>query len=392
RASLLAALERAADVRAVDCQAEWRRETVEAVKRGLDAAASTESERLGAEAKGRARTLLGRVINRYDGVSHLERISNSFTLNERLPDAVAEAFPELTGCTVETQSNPCSVVLRSDDPLSRELGRRVLRQLNNHRTEDGDAFRTLVRETRSSLEGEVRNAGAKAVRALGLTDVGAEIQDLLGRLKFRLSFSQNQWKHSIEVAHLAGILARELDLDQTPARRAGLMHDMGKALTHEREEAHAIVGAEIAARNGESEEVRHAIGAHHYDEAPSSALAFLIIAADAMSGARPGARRDTTSQYAQRVRDIEKIARREPGVARVDVMKGGREVWVTVAGDESSLDEQARSVRASVPLPDEEVQPTARRIACAISDELVFAGQIRVTVIRESRAVSVVRS
>lgn len=391
-------LEIRADASAEACRREWCAVVVARAKKRLEARLSADAEKLHMELQGRARNSLSYAVNRYDGVSHLERVSSVFGFDENLApvycadgSAAAALFQEATGCEILPQPDGSSVSIRSDDPLARELACRVLRVVIKRDIDSLPALRALIDETRMNLDAEVKNAGAKAVNELKLKSVAPEIQNLLGRLKFRLSFSQNQWKHSIEVAHLAGLLARELGLPMVPARRAGLMHDMGKALSHERDEGHAVVGAEYAERGGETEEVRHAIGAHHYDETPSTALAFLIIAADAMSGARPGARRETSTQYAQRVRKIEAIARRERSVARVDVVQGGREVRVTVAGEETGLDENEKMFGTTPALPDDEIQPTATRIAAAIADELNFAGQIRVTVIRESRAASVAR-
>ncbi|MEO0812651.1 MAG: HDIG domain-containing metalloprotein, partial [Myxococcota bacterium] len=336
--------------------------------------------RLEEEASARASALLARAIRRYDGESHLERISNSFSVPPKLADALGEAngqedagqdvpesarmFREQTGCFLELHADRKTLVVRGDDPLGRERARRLMKLLLKHERADPAFVEELASKVSRTLDREVANAGSRAVKKLGLSDVAPEVVGLLGRLKFRLSFSQNQWKHSIEVAYLTGLLAAELRLAITPARRAGLMHDMGKALTHEREGAHAVIGAEIAERCGESEAVRHAIGAHHYDETPTSALAFLLIAADAMSGARPGARRESTSHFNDRVRDIERIARRENGVLRVDVMHGGREVRVWVAGDESGALQPHELEFQGIPaFPDREIHPLAKTIA-----------------------------
>ncbi len=386
--------------RAELARADAHLERVEAFFQGLKSEHETERrdrlQRVEEEATLRARELLTVVTHRYDGESHLERISNSFTLSEAQAEllgdpssVVAEAFREATDCELVLGGDMRSVTVRCDDPLAREATRRLLRQLLTQEPITPVLIREAGKQVRETLHREVANAGARAVKRLGLGEVHPEIVDLIGRLKFRLSFSQNQWKHSIEVSHLTGLLAAELAQAVLPAKRAGLMHDMGKALTHAREGAHAIIGAEIAERCGESEAVRHAIGAHHYDETPTTALAFLVISADAMSGARPGARRDSTTHYNDRIRDIERIAGKEPGVLRVDVMQGGREVRVIVAGSESgALPDHEREYDGVPALPDDEVYPLAQRIARAIEEEITFAGQIRVTVIRESRAVS----
>lgn len=390
-------LEERAEQRALPVRLDRVEAEVAAICRANESERRERLQRLEEDAVQRARDLLTAVIHRYDGESHLERIGNSIAVEPDVASAFgdpgsesARAFREQTGCELVVGAEGRSLTVRGDDPLGREAARRLLRRLLNRGTKAPRQIENEGRKVRQELEREVANAGARAVRRLGLIDVHPEIVDLIGRLKFRLSFSQNQWKHSIEVSHLTGLLAAELALEVVPARRAGLMHDMGKALTHERDGAHAIVGAEIAARCGESEAVRHAIGAHHYDEPPGTALAFLVIAADAMSGARPGARRESTTHYQDRIRDIERIAGREPGVLRIDVMQGGREVRVVVAGCEAgALPAHELVYGGLAPLPDAEVYPLAQRIARAIEAEIPFTGQIRVTVIRESRAVSI---
>src|SRR4030095_17033148 len=196
----------------------------------------------------------------------------------------------------------------------------------------------------------------------------------VGKLNYRTSYTQNQWLHAVEASFLAGMIASEMNLDLKLARRDTLMHDIGKALTHEIDGSHAVIGADIARRLGESEVVANAIGAHHLDEPPNSIYAYLVAAADAMSGARPGARREHPEGYSTRLDDVERIGAAHPGVERCFAVHGGRELRVYVReGDVSDL----RAVELS------------SEIAAQISEEMTFPGQIKVTVIRSTAAVSI---
>ncbi|HEX9101642.1 MAG TPA: HDIG domain-containing protein, partial [Polyangia bacterium] len=201
-----------------------------------------------------------------------------------------------------------------------------------------------------------------------------DIVKLVGRLNWRTSYTQNQWKHAVEAAFLCGMMANELGLDVKLARRAALMHDIGKALTHAIDGSHAVIGADYARRLGEAEVVANAIGAHHADEPVNSVYASLVAAADAMSGARPGARREQTDNYVQKLEDLERIGGSFAGVERAFAVQGGREVRIYV--------QEGR-------VNDERAVALSSEIAKRISDEMTFPGQIKVTVIRELRAVEV---
>ncbi|MBI3179640.1 MAG: DUF3552 domain-containing protein [Deltaproteobacteria bacterium] len=345
------------------------------------------------ESASAAARVMAMALERYNGVGHLERIQNTVAIGDAptlrafadAAGATHTAFAEGTGCTLVCDETDHSATVRGDDPLAREIARRVLRQIANRNTRDAGEVRKMTAQVKDEVEREVHNAGRKALRVLDIDRVHPEILHLVGRLKFRLSYSQNQWKHAIEVGYLAGLIACELGIDVALAHRAGLLHDIGKAMTHEREGAHAVLGAEVARRCGEDEQVANAIGSHHFDEPPQGALAYVVTAADALSGARPGARRENAAHYLQHIRDIQAIASRSPGVQRVDVMHAGREVRVVVTGREQGAGAQSQE-RV---LGDGDLYPLAQEIARAIEAELTFAGQIRVTVIRESRAVSV---
>ena len=233
------------------------------------------------------------------------------------------------------------------------------------------AFERLVAEQRGQLDRELMNLGKKAFRILEIPAPHKEIVDLVGRLNYRTSFSQNQWKHAVESAFLCGMIAAEMGLDIQLARRAALMHDIGKSLTHEIDGSHAVIGADIARRLGEDEVVANAIGAHHTDEPFNTPYAFLVAAADAMSGARPGARRHTDDNFLTKVAELERLTRSVDGVEEAFAVQGGREVRVYV--NHNQVDDR-RAVGLS------------REIASKISEGLTFPGQIKVTVVRETVA------
>jgi len=224
------------------------------------------------------------------------------------------------------------------------------------------------------VDKELAALGRRAFADLEIPEAHAEIVKLVGRLNYRTSYTQNQWKHAVEAAFLCGMMAGELGLDVKVARRAALMHDIGKALTHELDGSHAVIGADYARRLGEAEVVANAIGAHHTDEPFNSPYAYLVAAADALSGARPGARRQADDNYLARIDDLERISRGFRGVAEAFAVQGGREVRVYV--QEDRIDDQGAVDLSSA-------------IAAKISEEMRFPGQIRVTVIRELAAVEV---
>jgi ribonuclease Y len=229
----------------------------------------------------------------------------------------------------------------------------------------------IIDATAKNVKSEVLGKGKQAFRLLGLRPADPEITELVGRLCFRTSYTQNQWEHVVEVSYLAGLMASELDLNVKLARRAGLLHDIGKALTHEVEGSHALIGAEIAERLGEAPEVIGAIGEHHAEKPTSSVYTLLVGAADAISGARPGARKELVETYGERIAVLEDLASAFRGVQRVHAVQAGREVRILV--DEKKIDDQRAGELAA-------------EIAQKISDELSFPGQIQVTVIREFAA------
>jgi ribonucrease Y len=231
-------------------------------------------------------------------------------------------------------------------------------------------------QAKSELESHIVEMGEQAVFEAGVQGLNPELVKLLGRLKFRTSYGQNVLAHSIEVSRLAAMMAEELGASAKTARRAALLHDIGKAVTHEVEGPHALVGGEMARKYGESEAVAHAMEAHHNEVEPQTIEAVIVQAADALSGARPGARGESLEQYVKRLRDLEHIATRHKGVDKVYAMQAGREIRVMVApGD---IDDDAATL-------------LSYEIAREIEKELEYPGQIKVTVIRESRAVEYAR-
>jgi ribonuclease Y len=287
------------------------------------------------------------------------------------------AFETTTGVNLIIDDTPEAVLLSCFDPVRREVGRLTLEKL----VLDGRIHPLRIEEiferSKSDVEQLCVRAGEDALVELGITDMHPELTALLGQLRYRTSYGQNVLKHLIESAHIAGIMAAELRLPAPLLKRCTLLHDIGKALTHEVEGSHAMIGAEIARRYGEDEEVVHAIEAHHNEVEVRTVEAVLTQAADAISGGRPGARRESLEAYVKRLERLEQIAKNNhEGVEKVYAMQAGREIRVMVKPD--SVD-------------DIQAQVIARDIAKQVEDELTYPGQIRVTVVRESRATEFAR-
>jgi ribonucrease Y len=286
------------------------------------------------------------------------------------------ALENLTGVDFIIDDTPGAVVLSGFDGVRREIARLTLEKL----LQDGRIHPARIEEmyyqAKSELEGHIVEMGEQAVFEAGVQSVHPELVKLLGRLRFRTSYGQNVLAHSIEVSRLGAMMAEELGASPRTARRAALLHDIGKAVTHEVEGPHALVGGELARKYGESEAVAHAMEAHHNEVEPQTIEAVIVQAADALSGARPGARGESLEQYVKRLRDLEQIATRHKGVDKVYAMQAGREIRVMVApGD---IDDDAATM-------------LSYEIAREIEKELEYPGQIKVTVIRESRAVEYAR-
>ena len=285
-------------------------------------------------------------------------------------------FEQVTGVNVIIDDTPDAVLLSCFDPVRREIGRLTLAALVHDGRIHPHRIEEQYEQSRLEVDASIARAGEDALMAVGFTDVHPELVTLLGRLKYRTSYGQNVLGHLVETAHIAASMAAELRVDVASVKRAAFLHDIGKALTHEVEGSHAMIGGDLARRFGESAEVVHAIEAHHGEVRPSTVEAYLTIASDSCSGGRPGARRDSLEQYVQRLDRIEEIASSKPGVEKVFAMAAGREVRVMVQPDK---------------IDDAEAQLLARDIARQIEAELTYPGQIRVTVVRESRATETAR-
>jgi ribonuclease Y len=286
------------------------------------------------------------------------------------------ALENLTGVDFIIDDTPGAVVLSGFDGVRREIARVTLEKL----LQDGRIHPARIEEmyyqAKSELEGHIVELGEQSVFDAGVQGLDPELIKLLGRLRFRTSYGQNVLAHSVEVARLAAMMAEELGASAKTARRAALLHDIGKSVTHEVEGPHALVGGELARKHGESEAVAHAMEAHHNEVEPQTIEAVIVQAADALSGARPGARGESLEQYVKRLRDLEQIATRHKGVDKVYAMQAGREIRVMVAP--GAIDDDAATI-------------LSYEIAREIEKELEYPGQIKVTVIRESRAVEYAR-
>lgn len=282
------------------------------------------------------------------------------------------AIEAATGIDLIIDDTPEAVVISGFNPVRREVARIALERLIADGRIHPARIEELVKKAQEEVDEEIRQAGEQATFDVGVHGIHPEIIKLLGMLKYRTSYGQNVLTHSIEMAFLCGMMAAELGVNVKQAKRAALLHDIGKAVSHEMEGSHAVNGGELARKYGESPKIVHAIAAHHEDEKPETVLAILVQAADALSGARPGARRETLETYVKRLRDLEQIGTSFQGVTGCYAIQAGREIRVMVASDEIS---------------DEYSHVLAKDIATKIEQEMTYPGQIRVNVIRETRAV-----
>jgi ribonucrease Y len=336
------------------------------------------------EADGRARKIVTIAIQRVASEQTAESTVSVFALpSDDLKGRIIgregrniRAFEAMTGVNLIIDDTPEAVVLSSFDPVRREVARLTLDKL----VQDGRIHPARIEEMfeRSSreVEEQVKRAGEWAIGEVGITDIHPEMIRVLGRLQFRTSYGQNVLKHLVESSHIAGVMAAELGLSEELPKRAALMHDIGKALTHEVEGSHALIGAELARRLKEPPEVVHAIESHHGEVEQRTIEAVLAQAADAISGSRPGARRESIEQYVKRLERLEEICESHEGVGKVFAMQAGREVRVMVKPEQ---------------VDDLSAQVLARDIAKQVEEELQYPGQIKITVVRETRAVEVAK-
>jgi len=377
-------LERVAGLTSVQARAELVRESEQQAKREAAKTVREIEQSAKDEGEERARRIVTLAIQRVASEQTAESVVSVLHLpHDDMKGRIIgregrniRAYESITGVNVIIDDTPEAVLLSCFDPVRREVGRLTLEALvldgRIHPQRIEEQFERATRE----VDALCVRAGEDAVVDVGIADMHPELIALLGRLRYRTSYGQNVLKHLIESAHLAGVMAYELRLPAELAKRGTLLHDLGKALTHEVEGSHALVGAEVARRYGEHEDVVHAIEAHHNEVEPRTIGAVLTQAADQISGGRPGARRESLESYVQRLERIEQIASDKPGVERVFAMQAGREVRVMVVPDQ---------------VDDIGAQVLARDVARQIEDELTYPGQIRVTVVRETRASDIAR-
>ena len=285
-------------------------------------------------------------------------------------------FEQVTGVSLVIDDTPETVVLSSFNPVRRETARVALENLIADGRIHPARIEEMYKKAEKLVSERVQEAGEQAAFDAGIHDLHPELVKTLGALRYRTSFGQNVLQHSIQVSELCGIMASELGLDPAPAKRAGLLHDLGKAIDHEVECPHAVIGADLCRRYGEKPEIVHAIEAHHADIEPDTVLDVLVQAADAISAARPGARRESAENYIKRLEKLEEISNAHDGVERTYAMQAGRELHVMVEPEKIS---------------DSEATVLAHDIAKQIEDEMEYPGQVRVVVIRESRAVDIAK-
>lgn len=332
----------------------------------------------------KAKKIISLAIQRYAGEYVSEQTVSVVTLpNEEMKGRIIgregrniRALEAATGVDLIIDDTPEAVILSGFNPIRREIARISLERLVSDGRIHPARIEEIVQKVEQEVENSTREAGEQATFDVGVHGIHPELIKLIGRLKYRTSYAQNVYMHSLEVAFLCGIMAAELGLNMKQAKRAGLLHDIGKAVDHEVEGPHGKIGADLAKKYGESPAIVHAIASHHEEEKPESILDVLVEAADALSGARPGARREMLETYVKRLEDLERIARSFSGVEKSFAIQAGREIRVMVQPERISDDD-------SVIL--------SRDIARKIEKELTYPGQIKVTVIREMRAVDIAK-
>jgi len=377
-------LERISGLTVGEAKAEILERSEELVRHDLARRVRQLEEEAQAEARRRARNLVADSLQRV-AASHAAETTVSIVelpsddMKGRIIGREGRnirALEHLTGVDFIIDDTPQAVVLSSFDGMRREVAKLTLQKL----LEDGRIHPARIEEmfyqSKAEVDDLVRQAGEQAVFEAHCGEFHEELVKILGRLKFRTSYGQNVLKHTLEVVHLAGIMAGELGASLKTTKRAALLHDLGKALTHEEEGSHALISARYAKRYGESDGVVHAIEAHHYEVQPQTVEAVLVITADAISASRPGARGESLESYIKRLESLEDLAGQKPGVDRVYALQAGREIRVIVKPEE---------------IGDDDAVLLSHEIAREIEQQLDYPGQIKVTVIRESRAVEYAR-
>lgn len=331
-----------------------------------------------------AKRIIQTVLNRFQrpycserGIGNVE-FPNEDVKNRTLgPDrTLLKAIEKACGVDISVHDEYMSASVLGYDPVRRELGRLCLEKLMSDRQPSEQKIPQIVQHCKKELFKRIIQDGNKIERELRLSGFNEEIKHMLGALRYRYSFAQNQYFHCSEVGWLGGLLSSELGLDISHGRRAGVLHDIGKAMDHSKEGGHAVIGAEFIEQNGEQPEIVHAVRAHHFDETPNTDLAYLVIAADAISGARPGARRSTVDSYTQKIADLEKISSSFEGVIGTYILSAGREVRVIVDAYEVS---------------DLDALNLSKKIVKKIEEEATYPGSIKVTVVRETHAIEIAK-
>jgi ribonucrease Y len=385
KATQRAEIERVAGMTLQEAKAHLLERGEELVRHDLARRVRMLEEEARAESKRRARNLVADALQR---VAASHAAETTVTVIELPSDDMKgriigregrniRALEHLTGVDFIIDDTPHAVVLSSFDGLRREIARLTLTKL----IEDGRIHPARIEEmyyqSKAETEDVVRQAGEQAVFEANCGPFHEELVHILGRLRFRTSYGQNVLKHTLEVVHLAGIMATELGASVQTAKRAAMLHDLGKAMTHEIEGSHALISAQFARRYGESQGVVHAVEAHHYEVQPQTVEAVLLISADAISASRPGARGESLEHYIKRLESLEELAGSKPGVDKVYALQAGREIRVIVRPTE---------------VDDDLAALLSHEIAREIEDQLEYPGQVKVTVIRESRSVDVARN
>ena len=336
------------------------------------------------ECERRAREIIGMAVQRYASAHTSETTVSTVDIpNDDVKGRIIgregrniRAFEKATGVDVIVDDTPGVVIVSAFDNVRREIGKRTLVKLIQDGRIHPSRIEEIVAETTKEMDEHIRRLGLQASEEAGIRGLHPKVLDLMGRLHFRVSYSQNVRQHSIEVAHLTGLMAEQLGLDGNLARRCGFLHDIGKAADHEMEGGHPAVGAELLKRYGEGAEVVHAAAGHHDDIRPEFIYTVLVAAADAVSAARPGARRETLEKYVRRLEELEALVCGFPGVEQAFAIQAGREVRVIV--------DSAR-------VNDRQAARMSRDIATAIEQTLTYPGEIKVTVLRETRNVEYAR-
>jgi ribonuclease Y len=333
-----------------------------------------------AEADRKAQEIIALAVKRYSGDYAAEKVVSVVNLpSDEMKGRIIgregrniRAMEAATGIDLIIDDTPEAVLLSGFNPVRRQVAKVALERLIDDGRIHPARIEEIVAKVRKEIETSIKEAGEQATFDVGVHGINDELVKLIGRLKYRSSYAQNVLQHSMEVSFLCGIMAAELGVNVKQAKRAGLLHDIGKAVDHEVEGPHAVIGADLARRYGESNEVIHAIAAHHEDVHPESVLAVLVQAADTLSGARPGARQEMLESYVKRLEKLEDIALSFKGVSKSFAIQAGREIRIMVEG--KVIDDDQSHILCS-------------DIAKKIEKELTYPGQIKVTVIRETRAV-----